>query len=326
MDMILATAEGIEELVIPYDLDIEVGGEDTFEIEIPKAEWHGVYDPGKLVYLPGTEFGGIIGGIRSEENPSSVYVRGRTWRGCLHKKIISPHEGDDYYTISGDLNDCITQLLTEFYADDLIVGSSEPAGTEVTGYQFARYIDLMDGIKAMCASVGFRPRLVWDIPSEAVVMTAEPIRNYSEQIEFSEDSYMGITAEVIANGVNHLICLGQGELKDRTVVHIYTDAAGNVSRRQVLFGKDEVVEVFDDTSATTPEELRANGINRLNEVKSTKTIEANALTIDEEIEIGDIVSGIDYITGIQVSKPIEKKILKIIGEIPGIEYALEGDT
>lgn len=326
MDMILATAARIEECVIPYDLDIEVGGEDSFEIEIPRSEWDGTYSATKLVYLPGTEFGGIIGGIRSEENPSSVYVRGRTWRGCLHKKIISPAYGDDYYVISGDLNDCITQLLTEFYADSLIVGSSDPAGAEVTGYQFARYIDLMEGIMAMCASVGYRPRLVWDVPSEAVIMTAEPIRNYSEQIEFSEDSGMGITAEVIANGVNHLICLGQGELRDRTVVHLYTDRNGNVTNRQVLFGKDEVVEVFDDTSSSTPEDLRKNGLNRLKEVRSMKLIEANALTIEEELEIGDIVSGIDYITGIQVSKPIAKKILKIIGEIPGIEYALEGEA
>lgn len=325
MDMILATAGGIEECVVPYDLDIETGGEDTFEIEIPRDMWDGSYSPGKMIYLPGTEFGGIIGGLRSEENPSCVYVTGRTWRGCLHKKIIVPVTDNDYYTISGDLNECITQLLTEFYADSLIVGSDALAGRSVTGYTFARYVDLMTGITSMCESVGFRPRLVWDTAAAAVIMTAEPIRNYSEQIEFSSDSGMGITAEQYTNGVNHLICLGQGELRDRTVVHIYTDANGNVKRRQVLFGRNEVVEVFDNPSAESAEDLRKTGLERLEEVKSKKTIEANSLTIDEDLEIGDIVSGVDYVTGIKVSKKIEKKILKIIGEIPGIEYALEGD-
>lgn len=323
MDVILANYNGIEECVVPYDLDIEVGTEDTFEIGIPRAEWDGSYAPGKMVYIYGTEFGGIIGGLRSETDPAYVYVRGRTWRGGLRKKIISPASGDDYYTISGDLNSCISQLLNAFYADSLVIGSSEDAGQEVNGYRFARYTDLMSGIEAMCASVGYRPKIVRE--EAAVVVTAEKIRNYSEAIEFSEDSYMGITAEVIRNGVNHLICLGQGELHERTVVHIYTDRLGNVTSSQVLTGRDEVAEVYDDPAATTAAELRENGLKRLEEIKSSEWISADSFQIDEELEIGDIVSGVDYVTGIKVSKPITKKILKIIGEIPFIEYALEGE-
>jgi hypothetical protein len=34
------------------------------------------------------------------------------------------------------------------------------------------------------------------------------------------------------SGVNHLICLGSGELQNRIVVHLYVDADGNISQTQ----------------------------------------------------------------------------------------------
>jgi hypothetical protein len=46
---------------------------------------------------------------------------------------------------------------------------------------------------------------------------------------------------------------------------------------------------------------------------------------DADLEIGDIVSGRDYITGILVQKPVVRKILVIRGERMKVEYKLKGD-
>ena len=52
-------------------------------------------------------------------------------------------------------------------------------------------------------------------------------------------------------GINHLICLGLGELKNRTVIHLYADANGVISRTQTQFGSDEVTNVYDYAGAET---------------------------------------------------------------------------
>lgn len=323
MDMILANSSGMEERVIPYDVDFEVGQENTFEIEIPSSDWDGSFSEGKLVYLPGTEFGGIIGGMRSQHDPEAVFVKGKTWRGLLSKKIISPATGDDYYIVSGDLNTCIAQLLSDFYQDDLIQAVTDAAGATVSGYRFERYTDLLSGLVNMTASVGFRIHLEYDQEEECVKLGAVPINTYSTIDEFSEVTEMEISAERIRNGVNHLICLGQGELHERTVVHLYTNQDGTIVNEQVLFGRREIVEVYDNTGAETAAELKKYGIERLKEIRNRDEIDATQLNLETDLEVGDIVLGVDYITGIQAEKPIRGKILRITGEIPSIEYRVE---
>lgn len=46
---------------------------------------------------------------------------------------------------------------------------------------------------------------------------------------------------------------------------------------------------------------------------------------DISLEVGDIVSGRDYVTGISVQKPIVRKILKIDNEKETVDYKLKGD-
>lgn len=325
MDLILATSDGREIGLIPYDIDMEVGSENNFEIGIPTAAWDGSYKRNMLVYVPGTEYGGIIGRMQTMTNPEYVYIRGRTWRGLLEKKIISPASGQDYYAISGELNTCIRTLLGRFYQDGLMQGSTESTGVTISNYQFNRYTTLIDGMAAMLRTVNYRPEIKYiQVDSGGYVeISAVPIENYAAQIELSEDDEMSINADQIRNGVNHLICLGAGELAQRTVVHIYTDANGNVTASQVLKGRNEIAEVYDYPGAETAAELRAYGLERLEEIKNKTTFDANVIDIAQTLDIGDIISGRDFTTGIYVEKPIERKILKITGEVVSEEYKLE---
>ena len=44
-----------------------------------------------------------------------------------------------------------------------------------------------------------------------------------------------------------------------------------------------------------------------------------------EVEIGDIIGGRDYVTGMYAAKPIAKKIYKVSGGTASLEYEIEGD-
>ena len=325
MDLILATSDGRDIEIVTYDTDIEVGMENSFEIGIPTPAWDGSYKKNMLVYIPGTEYGGIIGEIQTMTNPEYVYVKGRTWRGLLEKKIISPAAGQDYYTISGEANTCIRTLLSAFYKDGLMVGSSEDSGATISNFQFARYTTLLSGIKAMLATVGYRLDIdyIQSGTSGYVELKAVPIINYAAQIELSEDDELAINADEIVNGVNHLICLGEGELSARTIVHIYTDEKGNVVNTQKLKGRYEIAEVYDYPGAESATELRAYGISRLEEIKNRTIFDVEIINIAATLSIGDIVSGREFTTGINVEKPIGSKIFKITGEIESEEYRLE---
>lgn len=325
MDLILATADGREIGFIPYDADIDCGGDDsTFEIGIPRAAWDDTYEAGMLVYVPGTEYGGIIGEMESETNPAYVYVRGMTWRGLLEHKIISPKSGEDYYTISGEANACIAELLSAFYGDSLVQASSDSSDVTISNYSFERYTNLLDGMNAMLSPHNQKIllRYVQTETGGYLEVSTDSIVNYAAQIEFSEDDNVVINSDQKLNGVNHLICLGQGELSARTVVHIYTDAEGNISTAQVLFGRDEIVAVYDNNGAENAEELRKGGLEYLEDIKSRITLDVQVINLDEELQIGDIVSGRDFTTGLYAERHIAEKILTIIGEIPDVQYIL----
>ena len=47
--------------------------------------------------------------------------------------------------------------------------------------------------------------------------------------------------------------------------------------------------------------------------------------LDMEVEIGDIIGGRDYVTGMYAAKPIAKKIYKVSGGKVSLEYEIEGD-
>ena len=48
--------------------------------------------------------------------------------------------------------------------------------------------------------------------------------------------------------------------------------------------------------------------------------------IEGNVDIGDIVGGRDYLTGVIMKKPIGRKIWKLSGGKEKIEYKLEGES
>ena len=314
--------------VMDADIDFAVGSdENDYEIKIRRDQWDERYVYGNIFYVKNTEFGGIIGRKKVNTEQDTISLYGRTWRGKLDKKVIRPPVGQDYRKVSGELNTVLNTLVTEQFNDYFVVSQAD-TGVTVTNYQFDRYCTLLAGITKMLKSVGYKLHIEYVQQERGqpgyVELSAVPIVDYSEQIELSQDSRLNFTCDETKNGVNHLVCLGKGELQDRQVIDLYVGQNGSIGTTQYYTGIQEVAEVYENTSTET-EELEEKGREKLQELMNSTSFSMDVEALDMEVEIGDIIGGRDYVTGMYAAKPIAKKIYKVSGGSASLEYEIEGD-
>ena len=321
-DIIVAAPDGTElRCMLFSEYDFEIGDEEnSFLVTCPRAEWESVANDSR-VYIPGTEYGGLFKRLESDTKNNSVAVGGLTWRGMLQRKIISPPSGQDYATDSGELNAILGARVSAAFPG-LFVGSNESTGITVT-YQYNRYVTLYDGLKAMLKSVGYKMQIEYDQIQRKVVMSAVPIVDYSSEIEYSSDMSADYSMTIDRTGINHLVCLGSGELKNRTVVHLYVDGNGVISQTQTFYGENEIAEVYDYAGASR-DDLIQSGIDQLKNEINLNEFSIN-LESEREVAVGDIVGSRDYITGYTVTAPITTKLIKFEDGLIKIEYKLSSD-
>ena len=322
-ELILADSTGTELGFLHFkSYDFEVGREEnSFEIKFSRDEYQPI-DDGSLIYIPDTEYGGVVGSLKTKTAEGVICRGGFTWRGMLQTKRICPPAGQDYATDSGELN-AIVKARVEADLPGLFVGVTEDTGVTVSGYQYDRYCTLEEGLTKLLKAHRYRLDLRYDQTLKAVVVSAVPIVDYSRRIELSSDMRMDYTVEVNNAGVNHLICLGKGELKDRTVYHLYADESGNIGTVQHFFGAAEIADVYDYSGGELPD-LIQSGRKRLEELMGANKF---GMTVDSSLEIGigDIVGGRDYLSGVAMSSPIAGKIVTWKDGFRQIEYKLEDD-
>lgn len=329
MELILSTKDGREEKEIFSDIDLEIGEENTFQITLDYPEWDGSLEYDKRIYVPDTEYGGIIKDIEGATNTDQIFVRGYTWRGYLAHRIIEPPAGEDYRKISGELNEAINTVLTSVLGGSLgalFHVSDEDTGESVTNFRFNRYVTAADGLQAMLASKGYRLdiRYVQTDTSGYVELSAQPAEDHGD-IEISQDTRLDFASQDYRMGVNHLVCIGSGELRDRIIIHLYADRSGHISQVQSITGLEEIVDTYDSPAADA-EILLEMGIERLKELVNFKRFEAAYKDIDNlDLPIGDTITGRDYITGNIVTKPITRKIVRRESGLITTEYKIEGE-
>ena len=319
-EVIVARANGEElrsALYTEYDFETGDDKNSTFLVTFLKDEWKSIPDGGRL-YIPNTEYGGLYKKTEVVSKYGTVAAGGYTWRGLMHRKVIEPESGEDYAVDSGELNDIIGSRVSAAFPH-LMVGSNETTDVTVS-YQYKRYCTLYDGLKSMLASVGYRLRLAYDQVQARLVVDAVPIVDYSSEIEYSSDMNAHYKMTLDYMGINHLICLGAGELRDRVVIHLYVDRNGVISTTQSLFDEDEVVGIYDYKGAEY-DELMKSGIEQLE-----RDINRSKFSIDldtvKEVAIGDIVGSRDYTTGYTVKAPITTKVVKCREGVEKTEYKL----
>lgn len=299
-----------------YTLDLAYGvDENNFELVIDLNEH--CCDADCLIYIEGTEYGGIIDGISVATAEDKLVYFGRTWQGILASKTIEPNEGEAYLTLSGDVNEVIAEVFARCGLDNLFVVSTEKSGLTVENYQFHRYVDVYTGIIKMLD--GISGKLKFSFLDGLVVVHAEPSVDYSKDDLFDNDM-VEMEIEKTKNTVNHIICLGKGELADRTVVHLYMNADGTISNTQTFFGLQEVTAIYDYPNAESVEELVKNGTEKFIELANTDKVQMDFTADDTTYDVGDIIGAKEIVTGTVASAKITKKIVTIRQGEVNIQY------
>jgi hypothetical protein len=295
-----------------FSADVDVAKDKDFEITV--AQDNNILQGGSWWYINDTEYGGIVDNVGVVTSDREIKYTGRNLRGILCDKIIEPPMGADYKIVSGDAVTVINKLIEEAGLSSIYRMTGE--SWNISSYQFNRYISLYDGICALISAQNKILRIT--ILNGMVTMSCVEPHDYTEDKDcMRSDINYNITQ--IKNRYNHLICLGQGELKDRQVLHLYIDKRGNITDTQAFKGFEERTAVYDYSSATDMDELKSGGIARLQELNADSL---DMALPDMSMQIGDITGGTEKITGATVRKQITNIIAKIDDNSIDIEYSV----
>jgi hypothetical protein len=316
MDLIYTNAKGVDQGVLnTFAFDLSYGAsENDFELTVGMNE--GVLDFGATIYMDGTEYGGIVDTMRTTSNNESITYYGRTWHGVLNSKVIQPDEGEDYYIVSGDANDILHMLIERLGLTAIFATPGQPAGHHVS-YQFHRYCLAYDGIRDMLADNDLKLHMEW--VDRTVLLSAVPVIDYTENPIDGDTAVL--TVKRCQNKINHLICLGRGELAQREVIHLYVDQFGRIGKVQHYTGSTEYAAVYDNTTVESFAELETEGRKRLKELRNNDTAEISMANNEAYVyDIGDIIGATDVHTGVSVATALTQKIVKINNNGVSVEY------
>ena len=304
-------------------LDLEYGRDEseqanTFEVSIDRNSKIRLEDKA-LVYIEGTEYGGKITGIGTNTTEDVITYKGMTWHGLLNAHVLGPDNGQDYLVLTGEAHAIIRSLIERMNLQDTFTSPMTSSGITVN-YQ-VRYEYGYFAILAMLNASSAKLKMTFD--GGMMVLSAEPIADYSDSDEL-DTTQIELEIDKDYLPVNHLVCLGEGELKNRIVLHFYADANGNVSTTQSLFGADENTLIYDYTNADS-NELNEKGQEKLKELQNCDTVKVD-IPEGRVLDIGDLVGAIDPITGIYVATEVTYKTVTISSNgLVSIAYKV-GDT
>lgn len=291
-------------------------GENDFELTL----YDGTVLPDRgLVYVDGTEVGGIVDHMKDElsDGVSVVTYSGRSWHGMLAGKVLQPDSGQDYLKVSGPVNQVLSNLLARIGLSDVFKVRADSTKTIPT-FQFDRYCTAYDGIRRMLAANDLK--LMFQEVDGTVWMYAQPIVAHDDTVD-SDLVDFSITKDYLRT--NHMIGLGKGDLRNRLVVHYYADDSGKVSKTRTFGGRDEIAAVYDYSSAEK-DELDKQTKKQLQDLQGAGAVD---VTVHDglSLDVGDRVAGCDHVTGLTVTAVVLKKIVKLSGGLLSVSYEV-GDA
>lgn len=307
------------------EVDVDIGTDNDFELIISMSDYGENYAYGNRIFIPDTEYGGLIEDMNVITANDEIKLTGYTWRGLLTQKVVEPPDGADNLILNGELNAVINELVGDRFGDLFTVDTVD-TGVSLNGWVVDRYATLYDTIMKFLEAYGYRLK-IWYQQGErtepgTVHLQAVPVVDYSEQLEYSQDANLDFNVRDYRRGINHLICAGGGEGTERTILHLYVQEDGSIGKAQFYTGLSERTAYYDYGNAEDEEKLEEGGMKRLTELQNYKKFEISVDDID--LELGDIVGGREYITGTEVKKPVAGKIFnKKEGQV-SIQYKLKG--
>lgn len=300
-----------------FELDLAFGSdENALKLEARVGE---APEEGQFVFIDGTEYGGVIDQASYEagrEASSSILCRGRTWHGILAGKRLLPDSGSGYLSVSGKADDVLVSLIERMGLSGLFSAASDDTSVS---YTFDRFVDGYSGLKAMAKANG--RKVVMRRKGGKVEISLPPVVDYANKVD---SDLLDFTLTSVHRCINHLVCVGTGELENRAVVHFYADTAGNVSHTQSLFGVDEICALYDYSNADEAK-LEEEGGKKLREYQTRGSVEVDAHD-DIDVDVGDIISARDNAHGKTVSTTAVKKIVQVSRGVATYRYEVGSET
>lgn len=301
-------------VIEPYDGDFAWGNnENDFSIDVAGDN---VPEVGSMIYAEGSDLGGLVTGYKSDVGAEAFSIVGHTWTGVLNRRVMGPDYGQAYLTLSGDITECVSQLIARAGMGELFVVNPSQVGVRVThtftGSQSAaqqdtgRYMGCWSAMWQLLLETGCKARFAWSDKLKHVVIDVTKRKDYTD----NESQMVGVAMVGISTQktTNHLVCLGKGELENREIVHLYSDTQGNVSQTQTIYGINEIAETYNQSSAETSELIK-NGTKHLKDLwtKSQQvTIKSNSTA--QPFDLGDVIGGVDARSHVTAQAVVTKKV------------------
>lgn len=309
--------------------DFEIGSDNDFEVEMPVSLYNSeIYEKGRYIYCAGTEYGGRLEGIKSDTSDGVVKIYGETFRGMLKDKVVEPPTGEAYLYVSGDLTNCLKTLLGGQYTDVFKV-SDALTGVSVSNLKINRYDYILDAMESLLESKGYRLDIsVINEEAQFFVELSAKVNDVDDEISQDYDFNFSIEKKMLK--YNYMIALGGGQLENRTVIYLHQKDDGTVEQVSGIPNGDDIrVYKYDYSSSGASEndsELLDGAIKKFDEINEA---DSQTMTVPEnlrlDLELGSVVSGRDYITGITMQEPVTKKILKVKNGISTVSYGIGVD-
>lgn len=307
-------------VLINFTLDYEESvksSECTFEIKMPLLK--NQLSLGDYFYAEnGDELGGVVDAQEINTSSRIITSTGRTWRGILGSKILQPAEGDDYLTLTGDLNNIINQIVTLIGLDEVFEVSENETISKT--YKFDRYVDAYSGIIKLLKTFNYKLKIYWDAHEHMTILEAVPITDFSNETEISSDLF-DFKIKKTALSTNHMIGLGTGQLSARQVVNKYIQEDGSIGDTPYFIGSNEIVDVYDYSNAESLEDLEEKTIERLRSKSVKDSLEVKNKG-NLNADIGDLITATDINTGISVTQYVINKIITIKNDVIAIDYEI----
>lgn len=323
MDVTYTDASWTDQGVLPVtSSDWAYGAsENDFELVLSSDV---IPDFNSLVYVEGTEIGGMVRGAQASSDSDSVRIYGDTWTGVMGRKVIGPDSGSDYLVLSGDVRDIVETLVSRAGLDDLFTVKAYKPGVTTTHtfkgtrsdasqQDAGRYMTCWAAIWQLLVENGCKIGFSWDASTRRVLVTVD------KATDLTDDEYQNVCTVTVTRSlpVNHLVCLGSGELKDRAVAHVYLDSDGNASTAQSITGYAEIAEVYEDTVASG-DDLVSDGKSKLISLASeSQKVEVYAPPL-VHIDLGDIVGGISL--GVDATAVVSKRVVRTSKDAVSYDY------
>lgn len=295
------------------EIDIDIGkygiALNDLDITIPLKLWDTKFDEGSLVYIPDTEFGGMIKNKRVSTSSEEVILKGITFRGLLEKEYIQPPDSEAYYIANCEANAFIQDVISSRFGDLFVVDNVGLSDINVN-YQI-RDINLLEAIEKTLYKADIPSRLDIKFTDSKVHLQAIPIVDLSELLQYDNSYNLSMIAETSSYKYNHILVLGQGELTERVRINLYltNDNSWSQSESDSYYkGLNRRTYKYENTNEGDFSVLVEEAIEKVEEANGTDTLSVSFES--DDAELFSIVAAKEEITGISFKEQITQKILK----------------